>query len=66
VGIVDYPGVMSISVTDAQEMSKSALGLLAKPRQMNTAGRECVLEHYNWDTNLRRMERFLVSDEGIQ
>lgn len=63
-GIIDYPGVMAIAAADAQEMSEEALNLLAHPRRMNTAGRSCVLEHYNWDTNLRRMERFLVGDEG--
>jgi sugar transferase (PEP-CTERM/EpsH1 system associated) len=66
VGIVDYPGVMSYAATDAQAMSKAALELLSNPRRMNTAGRSCVLEHYNWDTNLRLMERFLLSDEFRQ
>lgn len=62
VGIVDYPGVLSIAAEHPREMSEAALRLLANPRQIDTAGRACVLEHYNWDTNLRRMERFLVTD----
>jgi polysaccharide biosynthesis protein PslH len=66
VGIVDYPGVLSIVANDAQAMAYAALELLARPRQTNSAGRECVLEHYNWDTNLKRMEGFLVSDGGVQ
>jgi polysaccharide biosynthesis protein PslH len=63
-GIVDFPGVLSIVANDAKAMAASALALLAKPRQTNSAGRACVLEYYNWDTNLRRMEVFLISDGG--
>lgn len=66
VGIVDYPGVISTAANNPQQMTEAALNLLAHPRQMNTAGRECVLKHYNWDTNLRRMEEFLVRDRGVQ
>jgi sugar transferase (PEP-CTERM/EpsH1 system associated) len=65
-GIVDYPGVLSVVANDPAAMTSAALALLAQPRQMNTAGRECVLEHYNWDTNLRRMEEFLINEEGVQ
>jgi sugar transferase (PEP-CTERM/EpsH1 system associated) len=65
-GIVDYPGVLSIVANDAETMTAAALEILARPRQTNSAGRACVLEHYNWDTNLRRMEGFLVSDGESQ
>ena len=65
-GIVDYPEVLSIAANDPAAMIAAALELLAAPRQINTAGRACVLEHYNWDTNLRRMEGFLIGDEGVQ
>jgi glycosyltransferase involved in cell wall biosynthesis len=61
-GIVDFPGVLSIVANDAKVMAEAALELLARPRQINSAGRACVLEHYNWDTNLRRMEDFLIGD----
>jgi glycosyltransferase involved in cell wall biosynthesis len=64
-GIVDYPGVLSIVANDGDAMISAASELLAHPRQMNTAGRACVLEHYNWDTNLRRMEDYLINDEGV-
>ena len=57
-GIVDFPGVLSIVANDAETMTAAALEILARPRQTNSAGRACVLEHYNWDTNLRRMEAF--------
>ncbi|MBK6737201.1 MAG: TIGR03087 family PEP-CTERM/XrtA system glycosyltransferase [Haliea sp.] len=66
VGIVDYPGVLATVANDADAMISAAVVLLAVPRQANTAGRACVLEHYNWDTNLRRMERFLTDDESVQ
>jgi polysaccharide biosynthesis protein PslH len=61
-GIVDFPGVLAIVANDPKTMKAAALEILARPRQTNSAGRACVLEHYNWDTNLRRMEGFLVSD----
>ncbi len=61
-GIVDFPGVLAIVANDAKSMATCALQILARPRQTNSAGRACVLEHYNWDTNLRRMENFLISD----
>jgi sugar transferase (PEP-CTERM/EpsH1 system associated) len=66
VGIVDYPGVLATVANDAEAMIAAAATLLAQPRRVNTAGRACVLEHYNWDTNLRRMERFLTNDESAQ
>lgn len=65
VGIVDYPGVLAVAANDAREMTTAALEILAQPRAMNSAGRECVLEHYNWDTNLRRMEAFLLTDRNV-
>ncbi len=65
-GIVDFPGVLAIVANDAHAMTAAALELLARPRQTNGAGRECVVEHYNWDTNLKRMEGFLLSDGGAQ
>lgn len=66
VGIVDYPGVLATVANDADAMIAAARVLVAQPRQLNTAGRTCVLEHYNWDTNLRRMERFLTHDESVR
>jgi sugar transferase (PEP-CTERM/EpsH1 system associated) len=66
VGIVEYPGVLATVANDADAMISAAVALIAQPRQVNTAGRACVLEHYNWDTNLRRMERFLTNDASVQ
>jgi sugar transferase (PEP-CTERM/EpsH1 system associated) len=63
-GVVDYPGVLSIVANDADAMTAAALDILSRPRQTNSAGRACVLEHYNWDTNLRKMEEFLLGERG--
>jgi sugar transferase (PEP-CTERM/EpsH1 system associated) len=65
-GIIDYPGVLCVVANDADAMTAAALDILARPRQTNSAGRACVLEHYNWDTNLRRMEEFLLSKGSVQ
>ncbi|MFT4517637.1 MAG: sugar transferase (PEP-CTERM/EpsH1 system associated) [Halioglobus sp.] len=64
VGIVDHPGVMATVADDGSSMAEAALKILSEPRRMNTAGRECVVEHYNWDTNLKRMEAFLMKEES--
>jgi sugar transferase (PEP-CTERM/EpsH1 system associated) len=66
VGIIEHPGVLATVANDAGSMIASALEILSHPRQINSAGRACVLEHYNWDTNLRRMEGFLISDGSEQ
>ena len=65
VGIIDHPEVLSYVANTADEMSRLALDILSRPRQANTAGRTCVQEHYNWDTNLKRMESFLLREEDI-
>lgn len=65
-GIIDYPGVLCVVANDADAMTAAALDILARPRQTNSAGRACVLEHYNWDTNLRRMEEFFLSKGSVQ
>ena len=63
-GILDHPGAQSIVADDAPAMVRSAVDILSRPRQTNAAGRSCVLQHYNWDTNLKRMESFLIRDGG--
>ncbi|MAT92322.1 MAG: sugar transferase [Halioglobus sp.] len=65
-GIIRYPGALCHEAADAQSMVAAAVDILSRPRQYNGAGRDCVLEHYNWDTNLRRMEAFLLQEEGGQ
>ena len=65
VGIIDHPGVLSYVANNADDMSRLALEILSRPRQVNSAGRACVLENYNWDTNLKQMETFLLSEKGV-
>lgn len=62
-GIVAHPGVEFHVTEDPAQMADQALSILSRPRRYNVAGRACVLEHYNWDTNLRRMEAYLLRDE---
>jgi sugar transferase (PEP-CTERM/EpsH1 system associated) len=66
VGVIEHPGVLNRTADDAQSMIASALEILAAPRQDNNAGRDCILTHYNWDTNLQQMEGFLLGGEVVQ
>jgi sugar transferase (PEP-CTERM/EpsH1 system associated) len=66
VGIVRYPGVLFHVAADAREMTEAAVDILSQPRRRNVEGRNCVLEHYNWDTNLRRMEEFLLTEGEVE
>ena len=59
VGILSYPGLLSRVADDVPAMVESAVEILSQPREFDHAGRSCVLEHYNWDTNLKRMESYL-------
>lgn len=61
-GIVDHPGVSHHVADTPEAMIASALKILGQPRQHDSAGRDCVLQHYNWDTNLRHMEGFLLGE----
>jgi sugar transferase (PEP-CTERM/EpsH1 system associated) len=64
-GIMEYPGALFFVANNAEEMTKAALEILARPRQISSAGRDCVLEHYNWDANLKRMEGNLFGDRSL-
>lgn len=63
VGIIEHPGVRNTVADDPQAMVAAALDLLRAPRQQNSAGRDCVLAHYNWDSNLKQLESFLTVPE---
>ncbi|NND69291.1 MAG: glycosyltransferase, partial [Halioglobus sp.] len=65
VGIIDYPGVDNRVADDPRAMVAAALELLGETRKQNTAGRDCVLQHYNWDSNLRQLESFLTTAEAV-
>ncbi len=65
VGIIEHPGVLNVVADEAQAMVAAALRLLGGPRQQNIEGRNCVLAHYNWDSNLRQLESFLDVPEVV-
>lgn len=62
VGILSYPGLRPYVADDPDSMVSQALDILSRPREYHESARACVLEHYNWDTNLKRMETFLLPD----
>ncbi|MEM9253815.1 MAG: TIGR03087 family PEP-CTERM/XrtA system glycosyltransferase [Pseudomonadota bacterium] len=62
-GIIDYPGALTSVADDPASMVEQAVDILSTPRRYNEPGRACVLEHYNWDNNLRRMEAFLLQSQ---
>lgn len=64
-GILSPPGALSFVADTAEEMTRMALDILTQPRQINSTGRACVLEHYNWDTNLKKMEASLLGDRSV-
>lgn len=60
-GIRSYPGFSPVIVESAEEMILEAVNLLKNiDKQDVNKARECVLEHYNWDTNLRRVDVLLT------
>ena len=61
-GILSYAGWRPYVADDPDTMVSLAIDILSRSREYDDAGRACVLEHYNWDTNLRRMEAFLLPD----
>jgi len=59
-GIVQPTGFIPLVADDELSMAKGAVDILSgKIKQDVKVGRTCVLEHYNWDTNLRRIELLL-------
>jgi glycosyltransferase involved in cell wall biosynthesis len=60
-GIQPFAGFEPTVSEDADTLVEAAVGLLSQPRTVAPAGRECVLQRYNWDANLQRIERLLES-----
>ena len=48
---------------EACVLADAAVALLQKPRQIDQAARQCVLERYDWESNLQRIGRLLESGE---
>jgi sugar transferase (PEP-CTERM/EpsH1 system associated) len=60
-GIRSYSGFSPVIVETAEQMVDEAVDLLQHiDKQHTQKARECVLEHYNWDTNLRRIDVLLT------
>jgi len=59
-GIVQPAGFSPVIADDEESLIKGAIDLLSGSiKQDVEVGRACVLQHYNWDTNLRRIELLL-------
>ncbi len=58
-GIQPFPGFEPTVSEDAEVLADAAIELLSQARRADAAGRECVLQRYNWDANLQRIERLL-------
>ncbi|MGB5649290.1 MAG: TIGR03087 family PEP-CTERM/XrtA system glycosyltransferase [Sedimenticolaceae bacterium] len=58
-GIQPFPGFEPTVSEDADTLADAAVRLLGQARVTDHAARECVLERYDWDANLQRIERLL-------
>jgi sugar transferase (PEP-CTERM/EpsH1 system associated) len=59
-GIIGAQNPMHRIAESPSAMVEAALAMLAEPRQHNQQGRQSVLTHYNWDTNLKCLEAHLT------
>lgn len=62
-GIQSFPGFEPTVSEDPDVLEDAAVELLTQARKADTAGRECVLQRYNWDSNLQRIERLLETGQ---
>ncbi len=58
-GIQAFPGFEPVVSEDADTLAAEAARLLGQARRPSAAARDCVLQRYNWDANLQRIERLL-------
>ena len=64
-GIVETSGDLITIAGDETRMKEAALELIRAGKQVNRQGRELVLEHFDWDANLKKLEaRLLATLEG--
>lgn len=60
-GIRSYPEFKPVIAETVAEMVSGAIELLESLDENNlSAARDCVLEYYNWDTNLKRIDALLT------
>ena len=50
-----------LSAVLASGSASAAVALLKQPPRKEAGARDCVLQRYNWDSNLQRIERLLES-----
>jgi glycosyltransferase involved in cell wall biosynthesis len=58
-GIKICPGFKPEIADDEQSLFEAAVKTLERPEENHGAGRACILENYNWDTNLKEIEKLL-------
>lgn len=58
-GIQAFPGFEPVVSEDAGTLAFEATRLLGQSRTPGSAARDCVLQRYDWDSNLQRIERLL-------
>jgi sugar transferase (PEP-CTERM/EpsH1 system associated) len=63
-GIQPFAGFAPTISEQAEILADAAIGRLRQPRLRDEAGRQCVLERYDWDANLQRIGRLLESGEA--
>ncbi len=64
VGIEDMPGFTPTVTDDADALAAGAIDILEAPPRSDAAARACILEHYDWQANLRRLEHWLLPHDG--
>ncbi len=62
-GIAPFAGFEPTISERADTLADAAIRLLQRPRQVDSAARECVLQRYNWDANLQRIARLLETGQ---
>ncbi len=50
---IDFFDYQPMQADDAVMFVKACVDVLAKKKSRNTAGRELILEHYNWESSLK-------------
>lgn len=62
-GIAAHPGFQPRVADRPADFAGEVLAVLAEPPAAASTGRDVVLEHYNWDANLRLIEQMLETGE---
>jgi sugar transferase (PEP-CTERM/EpsH1 system associated) len=58
-GIEEFEEFSPFVSDDAGELARMAISLLRAPPLVDRAARACVLEHFSWSTNLKKVEALL-------